>query len=246
MRYAEDLAYVHHTGFADLARGASPFLLALLADHGPCDVVDLGCGSGIVLRALADAGHRAIGVDLSPAMLAIANKTAPAATLVLSSLYDATLPACDAVFAVGEPLNYVEKNGRAPAVAPLFRRVAQALRPDGLLVFDVIVAGKPSLHKRGYMAGDDWAVLVDTSDEGAVITRDVTTFVKRGADYARSRELHRVRVFDTRALASQLRAAGFSVRVTTSYGAHPLAVRRRAFVCTKTAPKKKPPRTSPK
>ena len=46
-------------------------------------VVDLGCGSGVVLRALVDAGFDAIGVDLSKAMLQIAKKTAPGAQLVV-------------------------------------------------------------------------------------------------------------------------------------------------------------------
>ncbi len=238
MRYADDLAYVHHTGFADLARGASPFLVRALAARGlkHATVLELGCGSGILLRALTDAGHAATGVDLSPAMLRIARRTAPRARLVRSSLYDAPLAPCDAVFCVGEPFNYLEPTGRTPPLAPFFRRVASALRAGGLFVFDVIVARPgPGLTRRGWSAGKDWAVLVDTREDARRrrLTRDVTAFVRRNGAWARSREVHGVRVFRTAELAGLLRSAGFRVRVTSRYGTHALAVRRRAFICTR-------------
>ncbi|MCG8355276.1 MAG: class I SAM-dependent methyltransferase, partial [Kiloniellales bacterium] len=63
--YQEDLAYIHHVGFGDLVQGATPGLLHKLReagiDHGL--VVDLGCGGGLWLRALLDAGYVALGVD---------------------------------------------------------------------------------------------------------------------------------------------------------------------------------------
>jgi SAM-dependent methyltransferase len=44
----------------------------LLARHlppAPCDVLDLGCGTGTLTLLLAEAGHRVHGVDLAPAMV---------------------------------------------------------------------------------------------------------------------------------------------------------------------------------
>ena len=81
--YEEDLAYVHHEGFGDYSRGAAPGLLAALRDAGIATgkVIDLGCGSGIWLRALSDAGYAAVGVDQSPAMLELARRHAPKATV---------------------------------------------------------------------------------------------------------------------------------------------------------------------
>lgn len=234
-RYAEDLAYVHHTGFADLARGAARFLVKELWP-APLHVVDLGCGSGEVLRALTDAGHEATGVDLSRAMLVLARKTAPRASLVQGSLHDVALPACDAVLAIGEPLNYTEPGARPRSLTPLFRSVHRALAPGGRFIFDVIVSGPgPSLTKKSWVKGADWAVLVDTEEDRArtALVRRVTSFVRHGAHYRRTEEAHHVRVFDTRSLVRELRAAGFTVQVRTSYGAHALAVRRRAFLCTK-------------
>ncbi len=247
MRYADDLAYVHHTGFADLARGAARFVVEeLLPRAGITEgtVVDLGCGSGIVLRALQDAGYRAAGVDLSPAMVALAKKAAPRAKLVCASLYDVDLRAlapggCAAVLAVGEPLSY----GDEP-LAPLFRRVRAALADGGVFTFDVIVDGPgPPLTRRAWMAGADWACLVDTVEDArrTSLSRDITTFRaarstapagRRTTLYERAREVHHVRVLRRRDVERMLRAAGFRVRVLTRYGAHPLAVRRRAFLCT--------------
>lgn len=233
--YADDLAYVHHTGFADLARGAARHIVALLGSERQ-RVVDLGCGSGIVLRTLGDAGHDAIGVDLSPAMIALARRIAPRARVVRGSLYDVRLPAADAILAIGEPLNYLEPGARARPLAPFFRKVARALPRGGRFVFDVIVDGPGrTLSRRAWAAGDDWAVLVDTTEDKARtrLTRDVTSFVLRGRRWRRTRELHQVRVLAAGEVARALRGAGFTVSVRASYGDHPLAERRRAFMCRK-------------
>jgi SAM-dependent methyltransferase len=238
-RYQDDLAWVHHTGFADLARGAAPNLIALLRARGirSGTVVDLGCGSGLVLRALLRAGYAAHGVDLSAAMVALARRVAPRSTVKQGSLYSARLPPSAAIFAVGEPLNYVDAGAAAAREADLprfFARVRRALLPGGLFAFDVIVRGRPSLSRARHVAGRDFDLFVTTRDEGAVLWRDVVCFARRPgqAAYARSHELHRVRVLQASTLKQQLRAAGFLVRSAPSYGSHRLPVRRLAFLCT--------------
>lgn len=239
--YGDDLAWVHHTGFADLARAAAPALVGLLRARGLHEgtVVDLGCGSGLVLAALARAGYQPVGVDLSPAMLALARKQAPKAKLVRGSLYTAPLPrGCAAVLAVGEPLNYVgpgKAAAREASLPRLFRKVARSLAPGGLFAFDVIVRGRPSLSRARHLAGPGYDLFVTTRDEGAVLFRDIVSFTRQpgGRGHRRSREVHRVRVLETRALLRALKAAGFRVEVSSRYGAHPLPVRRRAFLCTR-------------
>ncbi|MFD0314028.1 class I SAM-dependent methyltransferase [Streptomyces flavalbus] len=44
-------------------------LRAWLPEH-PCDLLDLGCGTGSLALLAAERGHRVTGVDLSPAMVA--------------------------------------------------------------------------------------------------------------------------------------------------------------------------------
>ena len=51
-------------------------VLALLPDVRGRTVLDAGCGSGRYLRALGERGAKAIGMDLSPAMLARAKESA--------------------------------------------------------------------------------------------------------------------------------------------------------------------------
>lgn len=109
--YGPDLAFVHDAGYSDFARGAAPGLLALLRRAGISRgfVVELGCGSGAATRALVAAGHRVLGLDASPHMVRLARRHVPAARFAVGRLPAASMPACDAVVAVGEVLNYMKR-----------------------------------------------------------------------------------------------------------------------------------------
>jgi len=48
--------------------------LELAGELGARLVIDLGCGTGLLTRALAGEGREVIGVDPSPAMLAVAQR----------------------------------------------------------------------------------------------------------------------------------------------------------------------------
>jgi SAM-dependent methyltransferase len=236
--YRDDLAYVHHAGFGDFARGAAPGLLRLLRAAGirSGTVVDLGCGSGLWLRALGRAGFAAVGVDRSAALLAIARRTAPRAELHRRSVYDFELPRCDAVTALGEVLSYVEPGGGStPPLRPFFRRVARALRPGGLFVFDVLVAARRPMAYRSWRAGGSWLVAVDVAEERGRgrLVREITTFRRAGAHWRRAHERHVQRVLARAEVAGALRAAGFSLRVSRRYGRMELPPRRLAFVARK-------------
>ena len=219
--YDEDLAYVHHEGFGDYARGAAPGLLKALRSQGieSGTVVDLGCGSGIWLRALGDAGYRALGVDQSAAMLAIARRVAPDAELHCSRLDAFVLPPCDAVTAMGEALCYVAPDGRSPHLPALFEKTYAALRAGGLLVFDLLVEGEPMTY-RSFRQGDDWAILFEAAEPAgqAVVTRDQTIFRRDGDRFRRSREFHRVNVHAPEQVTAQLEEVGFRVRTSAAYG----------------------------
>src|ERR1700741_178965 len=63
--YRTDLAWIHHAGFSEFATLASHGVIALLQSHGIRDglIIDIGCGSGILARALTAAGFEVLGID---------------------------------------------------------------------------------------------------------------------------------------------------------------------------------------
>ncbi|MDX1546772.1 MAG: class I SAM-dependent methyltransferase [Rhodothermales bacterium] len=223
--YRDDLAYIHDVGFAHHAEAMTPAVLALLERHGlegGC-VVDLGCGSGRFARALADAGYEAVGVDLSPSMVARARARVPEGRFIIGSFFDADLPPCAAVTAQGEVFNYAfdPRNG-LDALRALFRRVHAALRPGGLFLFDLAVPGRGAGPPKRFWTGPDWAVLVEIDETDGVLLRRITSFRAVDGVYRRSDEVHRQRLYPSRAVAETLRAVGFRARIVRRFGSYRL------------------------
>ena len=221
--YAEDLAYVHDRGFGDFARKASPGLLELLRENdvGAGSVVDLGCGSGIWARALTDAGYAVLGIDGSAAMVALARKQAPRAYFRRGSFMDAKLPRCDAITALGEVFNYTfDPRARRGALPRLFKTLHVALRPGGLLIFDVAGPDRARGTSRTFVEGKDWTILYERENDARLrrLTRRVTVFRKRGSLWRRSDEVHVQELHRPAEIARSLRAAGFRVRYLRNYG----------------------------
>ncbi len=238
--YQADLAYVHHAGFSALVRQAAPALRRLLRRAGlKCGtLIDLGCGSGIWARQAQRAGFDVIGVDCSSAMVRLAKRVAPGARFFCASLHHFRFPPCDVVTALGEGFNYLPPGrGRAPGLRRLFGRIAKALRPGGMLIFDLIVSDGSPMNYRTWRSGKDWAVLVEVSEprRRRLLVRKITTFRKVRAGYRRSEEVHAVRLFERAEVARALRQAGFSFRVARGYGRRRLPPRRLAFIARKPA-----------
>jgi hypothetical protein len=63
----------------------------------------------------------------------------------------------------------------------------------GILIFDVIELGGPSLAGRFWGSGDDWAVLVNTTEHQAARTlvRNIETFRRVDESYRRDRKVQR-------------------------------------------------------
>jgi SAM-dependent methyltransferase len=236
--YRNDLAYIHAVAFENLARDAVAGIIGRLRNAAvPVRrVTDVGCGAGPLAAALSDAGFAVTGIDLSADLLVIARAAVPSAKFVRGSAYDVEIEPCEAVIALGEPLTYHEDPVEADSrVRRFFRRVSDALPRGGLLVFDLIETGEPSLSGRSWMSGPDWAVLVDTAEsaDGRTLVRNIETFRRAGEHYRRGYEVHKVRLFDSETILAELAAAGFGAETATSYGAQPLPRRRRAFFCEK-------------
>ncbi len=237
--YKEDLAYVHDVGFGDYARSAAPVLLRTLLRAGIRGglIVDLGCGSGILAQTLISAGYDVLGVDLSPAMLELAHRKAPGAKFVRGSLLKTKLPACEAVISIGECLNYTFDHNDDAALARFFARVFKALRPGGVLIFDIAEPGQigPGMPARRWLEGPDWAILLERTENGKkrTFTRRMVIFRKIGGGmYRRSEELHRIRLLRRAGIRDELARAGFKVRLLRNWHS-PLAHGHAAFVAVK-------------
>jgi SAM-dependent methyltransferase len=222
--YEQDLAYIHDAGFSGYALGAAPGLLATLRRDGIRNglVVDLGCGSGRWARELTDRGYRVLGIDISRAMIELARRRAPAAAFRTGSLLKASLPRCTAVTSLGECINYVFDPGAGGrGRQEFFRRVHGALEPGGILIFDFATPERvPAAPEKKWMAGRDWAVLVEVSGNARrrTLLREIICFRRMGPAWRRSQETHRLRLFEPDALAMELKRIGFEVTRLEGYG----------------------------
>ena len=103
-------------------------MLDLLAPQKGERILDLGCGSGQLTAAIADAGATVIGIDSSPEMLAEARSHYPALEFRLGDATDFTVEEpVDAVFS-NAVLHWVKNAAGAAAC------IARALKPGGRLV----------------------------------------------------------------------------------------------------------------
>jgi len=223
--YRNDLAYIHDAGFGHFAREAAPVLLDAL-ERGGFErgmVVDLGCGSGILSKEVSDAGYDVLGIDISEAMIALAQNRVPRGQFRTESLLTATIPACVAVAAVGECLNYQFDAAHSRSkLKALFRRIHQALAPGGLLLGDVAEPGRVpgGGAQKNFWEGEDWVVLVTSREDRRrkLVTREITSFRRVGDHYRRDHEMHQQRLLSRLELARELRQAGFQVRTLDGYG----------------------------
>ena len=95
-------------------------------------VLDLGCGPGVpTAAAFAAAGHRVVGVDISPRQIELARSRVPNASFVVADVteFDAEPASFDAAMALFS-LTHVPRD-RYPA---LFTRLVGWLRPGGWLL----------------------------------------------------------------------------------------------------------------
>lgn len=238
--YKEDLAYIHDVGFSDWAIASAPELLKILNCHHLQDglIVDLGCGSGLSAREFVNVGYRVLGIDISEAMLEIARKRVPNAEFRCESIFDAALPACHAVTAIGECLNYLfdVKNDR-PMRFQLFQRIYKALIPGGIFIFDIAEPGQvePGIPTQSFTEGENWIVLVEKNEnrEQKILTRRIITFRNVGEFYRRDEEVHHQRLYDPAEIAKELEQVGFQVQISRSYGQYTLPKARSAWIASK-------------
>ncbi len=184
------------------------------AGAGACGC-DVGCGNGYFTRALARAGYRMQGVDISPAMLTVATQKATEEGLpsayFLGDITKLTLrPQVDFIVSVNDCINYVPPE----KLSSTFKRLYACLNRGGVLLFDI-----SSEYKLAQILGnntfceerEDIAYLWFNRFDGKAVTMDLTFFIRRkdGA-FERKEERHVQYAHSEQAVLTAMAQAGFS------------------------------------
>ncbi len=222
--YKVDLAYIHDEGFGHFARGAVVVLLAALRQAGIKNrlIVDLGCGSGILSQEVKNAGYEVLGLDISEQMIARAKRRVPQGQFLVTSFFEAELPSCGAVAAIGECFNYLfDHTNSHPKLLDLFTRIYHALEPGGIFLFDVAEPGRVSgpNPQQHFVEGKDWVVLVTAEEdsEKQLLTRRIITFRQVDKLYRRDEEVHTLRLIRRESVEEALHSLGFRTNLLESY-----------------------------
>jgi 2-polyprenyl-6-hydroxyphenyl methylase/3-demethylubiquinone-9 3-methyltransferase len=117
------------------ARHRNPWLVDEIArtlGPGPRDVLDLGCGAGLLANELARAGHRVAGIDSLGENLAVARARDTTGSVCYAVGDACALPYGDASFDVVCAMDLLE---HVTTPARLVAEAGRVLRPGGLFFF---------------------------------------------------------------------------------------------------------------
>jgi SAM-dependent methyltransferase len=185
-------------------------------------VLEIGCGSGLLTRHLVDARHRVIATDSSPAMLDVARdflgNNAP--ELRRLALPDDPLPEVDAIIGIGHPISYLVD---AAAIDRALAVMARALRPGGILAFDICDLSWGTARRDAIgqgRIGPDWAIITEFSTPSSDrFVRDITTFLPNAdGSWRRESEHHENTLIDTARLPDTLAALGITAQIRRAFG----------------------------
>ena len=203
---------VNYEAFADLYEAL--FKTSARPVH---TVVDLGCGTGTLMRILTGRGYELIGVDSSEEMLALAYEKFPErAPLLIRQPMDKLdlYGTVDAVVSSLDGITYVKPE----RIGEVFHRVNLFLNPGGWFVFDINSPEKlKSLHGEMFLDETEgvycvWRAHFRESENACVYQMDI--FSKAGELWARSEEEHVEYAYDPEFLCKLLSETGFTqVRV---------------------------------
>ena len=183
-------------------------------------VLDLGCGTGSMTKALAHRGYDMTGVDYSPEMLDIARQRAEKEGLdnILWLCQDMTeFELYGTVEAVVSSLDCINHITDKASLSQCFSLVHNYLSPDGLFLFDV-----NSPYKFETVDGDRAYLLEDENafcawqncyrKRSGLCDFYITLFEKQSdGSYLRREEFQREKMYTEKTLRKLLSATGFEV-----------------------------------
>jgi len=152
----EEFVQIYDVRWGQFSLRYIPFLETVLARHDlqPGAILDLACGTGTLIAALARRGSRIVGLDMSPHMLASARRNCASHPNVSFEVGDFRAfdlqTRFDLILCCFDSLNYLS---HVDELSDVFRCVRAHLGSKGLFVFDVVnenhcrrVAGHSEQH----------------------------------------------------------------------------------------------------
>jgi SAM-dependent methyltransferase len=114
------------------------FYDSLLKRYNCQNILEIGCGSGMLARRFIENGYSYLGLDLHDEMLDIARKEVPLANFVRCDMQKLDFKNCfDAVLITGCSLAYVTENR---GIIDTFNGVRESMTNTGIFVFGVFEA----------------------------------------------------------------------------------------------------------
>lgn len=218
MQY-EGFASVYDTLMAGVDYGAwADHIASMLPARA--SVLECACGTGEISLRLARKGFSVTATDISAEMLSIAQEKQRRAGLALSSLRFARMDMrspelnkkVDAVIACCDGVNYLTSR---EDVKKFFSAAYRALKPDGVLIFDISsryklenVLGNNCFIDNGREAAYLWQNEYDP--ETKLIRMELSFFKREGGLYRRIDETHIQRAHSVRELGNWLEETGFT------------------------------------
>ncbi len=153
----DDFAWFYDRYWGEEFHGlAFPILERIWLERTPegANILDVCCGTGQLAALLTSRGYQVTGLDNSQRMIECARANAPAARFHLLDADHFTFPPeFDAAVSTFDSLNHLLS---IQALQSAFRNIAAALKPGGLLAFDMLL-------EQAYMThwGESFALVRD-------------------------------------------------------------------------------------
>lgn len=188
------------------------------------NLLDIGCGTGVMLEKLLAEGYKASGLDLSEEMLMIANERLNAIghqTLLVCQSMD-ELDGFNDLDVITIPIDSINYLSELEQVQATISRAYEALKSGGHLFFDVHSLFKmDKIFMDGPFTYDDGEItyLWDTEagEEPHSVHHDMTFFVQAENElFERFEEYHFQRTFSIETYVNLLETVGFHSIETTA------------------------------
>lgn len=208
----ERLSRLYDADWGEFATQYVELLNGFLREHGLAHarILDLACGTGALAIAMARQGHTVLGLDLSPAMIAVAKERGagmPGLSFVVGDMADFKVQGpFDLVTCTFDSINYLLT---PEAVQRMLKMVAAILPVGGLFVFDSNTERLYLNRHKGVfereIAGEAFLQRLQYDQ-----IQHLATTIFEFADGAS--ETHRQRPYDLPELREYLQQAGLQVR----------------------------------